>query len=214
MKGEVFILGVGTNTPVCIDLVRSCGYKIGGLYYHNSERNGEVYRGEEILDSMQTLLERESLEGMNFVLSMGNIALRKSIYEQVKSLGGSFPQMIHPSAVISCFAQIGDGVHIGALTHIQADTEIGANTSILSGVNISHTNIVGEHCFIAESVTLGAYTTVEDEVFIGQAASTISLKVETIGRGAFIGARALVTKSVAPNVCVAGFPAREIEKKI
>lgn len=42
MDDEIFILGVGNNTPVYIDLVEACGYTVGGLYHYNIERTGET----------------------------------------------------------------------------------------------------------------------------------------------------------------------------
>ena len=41
MNKEIYILGVGHNTPVYIDLVESCGYTIKGLYHYNEELTGK-----------------------------------------------------------------------------------------------------------------------------------------------------------------------------
>ena len=123
------------------------------------------------------------------------------------------PSIIHPTAVISRFAKISPiGVYISAFSHIQADTIIEQGTVILSGVNISHTNHIGKYCFIAGGSTIGAYTTLEDYVFIGQGALSISGKVKTIGNHAYIGARSLLTKSIEANTIVAGSPAKIIKK--
>ena len=59
---------------------------------------------------------------------------------------------------------------------------------------------------------IGAYVHIEDNVFIGIGVNMISGKVDTIGRNAYIGAGALVTKSVAPFTVVAGFPAKVIKQ--
>lgn len=78
-------------------------------------------------------------------------------------------------------------------------------------MNISHTTHIGKGCFLAGGSIIGAYTNMEDDVFIGQGALSISGKVATIGHGAYVGARSLLTKNVPPNTVVAGIPAKVIK---
>lgn len=211
---EIYALGVGHNTPVMIDLAEACGYNVVGLYHYDDSRTGEMDHGFEIIGSFEDLLAEDSLTGKFFLLTMGDSNIRKDLSEKIVSLGGEIPTLIHPTAVISRFANISKkGVYIGAFSHVQADTDIQEGTIILSGVNISHTNSIGKYCFIAGGVTIGAYTLVEDLVFIGQGALSISGKVSKIGENAYIGARSLLTSNVNHNVIVAGSPAKEISRK-
>lgn len=209
---QLYVLGVGHNTPVFIDLAEQCGYNILGLYHYNSNRTGENEHGFKILGAFDDLFSKGDLEGKNFLLTMGDNQIRARLIEKIMRMGGNVPSLIHPTAVVSRFAEISPtGVYISAFSHIQADTEIGQGTVVLSGVNISHTNKIGRYCFIAGGATIGAYTIVEDFVFVGQGALSISAKVKTIGSNAYIGAESLVTKSVPANVVVAGHPAKIIK---
>lgn len=209
----LYALGVGHNTPVFIDIAEQSGYKVAGLYHYNGERTGETDHGFPILGSFDDLFADGDLSGKAFLLTMGDNAIRSQLTERILALGGSVPSVIHPTAVVSRFATISPiGVYIGAFTHVQADTVIEQGTVLLSGVNISHTNRIGRYCFVAGGATIGAYTTVEDFVFVGQGALTISGKVGTIGHDAYIGARALVTKEIPDGCTVAGSPARIIRK--
>lgn len=208
---EVYALGVGHNTPVFIDLAEACGYTVVGLYHYNAERTGQVEHGFEIIGSFEDLFSIGDLSGMSFLLTMGDNDIRAELIRKITKQGGMIPNMIHPTAIVSRFAVLSSvGVYISAYTHIQADTVIDEGSVFLSGVNISHTNHIGKYCFVAGGATVGAYTTVEDYVFIGQAALTISAKVNTIGRHAYIGARALITKNVEPGAVMAGSPAKTI----
>lgn len=209
---KIYALGVGHNTPVFIDLALSCGYEIAGLYHFNPEKNGEVYHGFKIMGSFEELFKQTTLTGKSFLLTMGDNDIRSRLSFQIMSKGGNVPTLIHPTAVISNFATISPvGVYISPFTYVQADSSIGDNTVILSHVNISHTTKIGNNCFIAGGSTIGAYTTIEEFVFIGQGALSISSKVKTIGKQAYVGAGSLLTHDVPPHAVVAGSPAKIIK---
>lgn len=209
MLKEIYALGVGHNTSVFIDLAEACDYAVKGLYHFNDERTGEIDHGFEILGSFEDLLSKPTLKDMNFLLTMGDNKIRSELSNQIISLGGVVPSLIHPTAVISRFAKISPvGVYISPFTYVQADSSIGDNTVLLSHVNISHTTNIGRSCFIAGGATIGAYTTMEDFVFVGQGALSISAKAKYIGHHAYIGARSLLTRDIPANVVVAGSPAR------
>lgn len=211
LNKEIYALGVGHNTPVFIELAEACGYKIVGLYHYNDTRTGEFDHRLRILGSFEDLY-KSNLKDKNFVLTMGNNQIRTEISNKLLSLGANVPTLIHPTAIISRFAKISPiGVYISPFSYIQADSSIDSNTVILSHVNISHTTHIGKSCFIAGGAIIGAYTEVEDFVFIGQGALSISEKVKRIGCNAYIGARSLLTKDVLPYQVLAGSPAKVIK---
>lgn len=212
MGKEIYALGIGHNTPVFIDLAEACGYTIKGLYHYNADRTGQSDHGFKIIGSFEDLFSKGDLNGMNFLLTMGDNKIRTFISERIIKQGGCVPTLIHPTAIVSRFSTISKtGVYISPFTYIQADSTIGDNTIILSGVNISHTNKIGNSCFIAGGATIGAYTTVEDFVFVGQGALSISGKVSKIGQHSYIGARSLLTHEVPPYTVIAGSPAKIIK---
>ena len=208
---KIYALGIGHNSPVFIDLAIACDYEIIGLWHYNDTRTNEIDHGYKILGSFNDLFKSGVVEGNNFLLTMGDNKIRTELCKQILDFGGYVPTLIHPSATISKFANISNiGVYISPYTYVQADSEIGSNSVLLSHVNVSHTTKIGKSCFLAGGATVGAYTTVEDFVFIGQSALSISDKVSLIGHNSYIGARALLTHDVPAYAIMAGSPARQI----
>lgn len=117
---------------------------------------------------------------------------------------------------------IGDDVSIGSFTEIRAGVTIGAGCRIQAHVFIPEGITIGKNVFIGPSVvfTNDKYpsikqefvpekTYIEDDVAIG--AGAVILPGIRIGKGALIGAGAVVVKNVPSNTVVAGNPARVLK---
>ena len=207
---DIYILGIGHNTIVTIDLAETCGYNIAGLYHYLEDRTGEEYFGHKIIASNNTLF-KQNLEGKNFAISVGNNDIRSELFSKIKERGGNLVTLIHPTAVVSKYSKINNGVHIYANSIIDPDTEIGEDTIISSKSSVLHGSIIGKHSFLAPDVVLGANTMVEDYAFIGLNATIISNKANLIGKHSVVGASAVVAKTVEENTLVVGMPAKEIK---
>lgn len=111
---------------------------------------------------------------------------------------------------------IGDLVAISPCVHIGADNgeiRIGSKTAIGPGTVIRAAN----HRFdrpdmpIIDQGHTGGSIIIEEDVWIG--ANCVITPDVRIGRGAIVGAGAVVTRNVAPFSIVAGVPAREIGRR-
>ena len=203
----IYILGIGHNTPVFMDYVWDCGYNIGGLYHYCSNFDYIETKGYPLLGTFDDLFA-SCVRGKQFLLTMGNMDIRKKLTERILQFGGRIPSVIHPTAVISRYSKISNvGVIIGPFSNIQANSQIDSHSVILSGVVICHNVEIGQYCFIADGGLVGAYTKIEDNVFFGQGALSISDKVELIGKHSLIGARSLLTKRVDAGSVMYGIPA-------
>ena len=207
-KSDIYILGVGNNTPVYIDLVEECGYNVAGLYHYEEGRTGEKVLGHTIVGSNEDLFSKESLKGLNLVVSMGNNRIRAELFRRITEKGGSVPTLIHPTAEVSRYAKLAAGVAVHAGSVIQATASVGQNSVISYNASLSHTSSVGQNSYVASGASIGAYVRIEDFVLIGQASVIISGKVEYIGEHSIVGAGSVVANKIEPNSVVKGNPAK------
>lgn len=134
--------------------------------------------------------------------------------------------------------QVGAGTRIWAFAHVLPDARVGAECNICDGVFIEGGAVVGDRVTIKSGVQLWDGVELEDDVFVGPNATftndpfprsrawleeypktivrngasiganaTILPGIE-VGRGAMVGAGAVVTRPVPPNAIVSGNPAR------
>ncbi len=209
---DIYILGVGNNTAVYIELVEQCGYNLKGLFHYNNERTGEIYHGYRILGSYDDLFANESLKGMNFALSQGDNQIRGEVFNKILDKRGNIPTIISASAQVSRFAKLGQGVIVHMNTVVHPDVTIGNNTVLSYNVSVTHTSNIGSNCYLSFGAKIGAYVNIEDYVFVGISAIVISGKVERIGEYSYIGAGSVITKSVDSCSVLAGNPARVLKK--
>ncbi len=105
---------------------------------------------------------------------------------------------------------IEDDVEIGANVTIDRArfgvTSIGRGTKIDNLVQIAHNVVIGENSIlVAQSGISGSTVVGKGVTLAGQAGIVGHI---TIGDNAVVAAQAGVTKSIPPNVCVSGYPAK------
>lgn len=111
--------------------------------------------------------------------------------------------------------RIGDGAWIGqqVFLHAAGDLTLGVNVGVGPGVRIitSTHRESGRHTPILHAPIECSPVIVEDDADLGVGA--IILPGVTVGRGAQVGAGAVVTRDVPPYTVVAGNPARVLRER-
>lgn len=209
--------GATGQSKIAYDILRAEGSEIIHLFDNNSKiaspfTNIPISYGPEGLQSFVETLPEKHLDPSDIdciaTIGGGNGAAREATTRLMKSFGFIARPLIHHTAIISSLAILGSGVQILAGSIVGPYARIGDYTIINSGANIDHDCIIGRNCHLAPRAALAGEIIVEDDVFIGTNATVLPRC--RIGRGAVVGAGAVVIKDVPPAAVVVGNPARPL----
>jgi acetyltransferase-like isoleucine patch superfamily enzyme len=147
---------------------------------------------------------------------------------------------IAAQAVVVAGASIGPGAFIGDQSHVRERAVIGRDSAVGRGSAIDNDVVIGDRVRIQTGCYITAFSTVEDDVFIGpgvytyndnamgrhpkgiQLTGAILRRASRIGGGArilpgvevgeeaFVATGAVVTRNVAARTLVMGVPARRV----
>ena len=113
MNKDIYIVGAGTYGEVMCELAEILEYNIKGFYDEDDSKLGSSIMGYPVLGKFSDLTNEDIL-GNNYIVAIGNNAVRLKIMTNINNIGGNTPTLIHPTAAISPSAEIGKGVYIQA----------------------------------------------------------------------------------------------------
>ena len=210
-KTPILIIGTGAEARVALDIATALDVLVYGFLTEDAE---EVHRemndilvvGEMGGKDAETLLKDENTK---LVLAFREGDKRQEVMEELSSKKADIISLVHPSADISPYAQIGNGTLVYPGVVVLANSGVGQYSLLMSGVKIATDVEIGENVTIEQGAIIGANVVIEDECFIG--AGAVIQPGLTIGREAMIGAGAVVLMDVPDNATVFGNPAQIVK---
>jgi sugar O-acyltransferase (sialic acid O-acetyltransferase NeuD family) len=156
--------------------------------------------------------EQRSLRSVGAALAIGGRrgADREELGRDLEALGFSLPCLIHPSAVVSGSAVLGEGSQVLAAAVLAPEASLGRVCIVNNGANVDHECTLGDGVHVAPGAVLCGSVSVGDNAMIG--AGAVVLPRLKIGKDAIVGAGSVVTDHVGEGCIIAGNPAKPIQR--
>ena len=149
---DIILLGVGGHAHSVVDSIEQAGkYNIIG-FLDTEEMQGKRFRDYTVLGTDNALKKyynngiRNAFVTIGF---MGHGNVRNQLYNQLKDIGYTVPNIFDSRAVVSKNAELEDGIFIGKNAVINAKAQIGKMCIINTGAIVEHDCRIGEFSHIA-----------------------------------------------------------------
>ena len=200
---NVIIIGAGGHTrsllnsispEICVIGIFDDSYDIEKKeFINNIPILGKIK--ETPIDSKIILSIGDNRKRMNLFLIMFERMLKKNI--------------IHRTAIIEPFVNIGSSNQILGNVYINSYTEVGDNNILNTGCIIEHESKIGSHCHISVNSTICGRSSIGDSCFIGSGAVVID-KVK-ICNNVIVGANSVVINNILEPGIYVGNPVKKIK---
>jgi sugar O-acyltransferase (sialic acid O-acetyltransferase NeuD family) len=170
-----------------------------------NDLNAQKIGNYQILFEQNTTMDFILKNFDEVVVAIGNNNARLDLSLKYASRGIKLATIIHPTAVISKYAEIEEGTVVFANSVVNPFAKIGKACIINTGSIIEHDCIVGDGVHISPNATMGGTVSVGKKTWVC-IGSSIANNIK-IGENVIVGAGSVVLKDVPDNVLVAGIPA-------
>lgn len=201
------IVGASGHGKVVADAAVSSGEWNAVVFYDDAWpqkiRNGN----SSIVGNTQSLLAVN--EKPSIIIAIGNNKIRLEKQQQFAATGFDLATVVHPTAVISTNATIGNGTVVMAGSVINADAQVGEACIINTNAVVEHDCVLADAVHISPGACLAGGVFMDECSWLGIGASVIQLK--KIGMNVVVGANSAVVTDLPDNVTAVGAPARIIK---
>ena len=200
MKHLVIIGASALGREVC-SYATDCGIEVKGFLDSRANILDAYKNYPPILSSAENY--EVGLDDV-FVCAIGETAPREQYVDIIKSKGGDFISVVHPSAIVGANVSIGRGCIIRPFAVLGNDASIGSHVIVGTQSLVAHDCKVGDYVTISPGCHVAGWCNIENGAFLG-IHSALAPQL-TLGAGVFVAAGAVVVHSVESGR-VMGVPA-------
>lgn len=157
-----------------------------------------------------SVLEDFNSAAIEVVIAQGEPVHRETLYGKLSQCGIRLGRVVDPSAIVSPYASVGEGVVLTAFCSVAADAKVGNNVAVNVQAIIGHDVVVGDHTVISSMVNLGGGTRVGTATYIGMG-SQVKEQLR-IGDRSIVGMGSVVHHDLGDDLIALGNPARAMRK--
>jgi len=198
--------GLGANIKETAELQKQWDK----LVFIDDTKPADVYKGIDRMPFAE-FKSRYGADIAEVIIALGEPKYRISIYENIKRYGYHLANVVHPCAMISPSATIGEGVFVKAGAVVGPDVIVGDNTRIETYAVVGHDSIIHKHAQLSTGVIVSGHCEIGEGTYVG---INVPIKENIkIGEYSVVGMGAVVQRDVSDFVIVMGNPARVVMKR-
>lgn len=214
MLQPLVILGAGGFARETLDVVEAINADLprydmlGFIVDERYGRAGDIVNEKPILGGFSWLEKHKD------VLAVGGVGapeVRRQMIQRSVKMGIEFATLIHPSAQLTRWVEIGVGVIITVGCTLTCQIRLGNHVHLNLGCTIGHDTTVSDFVTLAPGVHISGNVYLQEGAYIGTGASIIEKR--TVGAWSIVGAGSTVVKDVPANSTVVGVPAHIIKER-
>lgn len=202
---RLVIIGASGHGKVVADIAEKLGYQ--EILFLDDHSYGSTHAGYPVAGQVSCFRE---YSGYEFVVAIGNAAVRSRIQAQLMKEGLTMAVLVHPMATLAKGVSVGAGSVIMAGAVVNSDVVIGQGCIVNTCASVDHDCVVEDYAHVSVGAHLAGTVLLGRKSWVGVGA-TVSNNIR-ICEDCMIGAGAVVVKNIdAPGTYV-GVPARLLSK--
>ncbi|PFA67797.1 transferase [Bacillus sp. AFS015802] len=210
---KIVIIGAGGLGREVSDVIKDINrnkatWEVIGFLDDSIEKKEQVVNGHSVLGTTSAI---KHLGNIDVVCAIGNPSIKQKVVNQIKSINPSviFKTLIHPSAKIGSFSNIGEGSIVCAGAIITSNITIGDHVLINIATTIGHDVVIGSFSTIYPGSNISGYVQLGENVEIG--AGSVVIPHVKIGKSSILGAGGVAIRDLPDHCTAVGVPAKPIK---
>ena len=213
---KVAIIGAGGLARQILDVIDACqddgqDIEAAGFIDENADLWGTSINERPILGGLNWFEQEPWRQSVQVIIGIGSPDTRRRVAERVGAMQLPFCTVIHPSAVLSRHATIGEGVAILAGAVVESQVRLGCHVIVNKLCSIGHDTVIEDYCTLAPGALIAGNVHLGQGCDIGIGAATI--QGLSLGEGVVIGGQAMVVRDVPADSTAVGVPAKIIKTR-
>jgi sugar O-acyltransferase (sialic acid O-acetyltransferase NeuD family) len=212
---KVVIIGAGGFGREVLDIIDACNemedtYEpLGFVVDPQYGAAGVMINEKPILGSFDWL-EKHAHEIL-VTCGVGPSHLRYQLVQRARALNCRFVNMIHPSAIMTRWITLGQGVVITAGCILTNQIQIGDHVHVNLDCTVGHNAVLQDFVTLSPGVHVSGNVTLQTGCYVGTGANIIEKL--TLGEWSIVGAGSAIVGNVPANSTVVGIPGKVIKER-
>lgn len=181
-------------------------WELLGFVDDNDKQWGQQINGFPVLGGTDWIVANK--EEVYCCVTIGTMKARVAVCTKLEDAGVKFATLIHPSASIGSFVEIGEGCIINEHCELPVNIKIGKHVFLNSDTCLGHDDVIGDYTICNPHVVISGSCTIGSRVMIGGMSFIVQLV--KIGDEAVIAPGSVVYGRVRAGGHVMGNPAKKV----